>query len=89
MEKFQFTLEYTDNKKNYNVKDFFTKDGHLPFDTHSKEETLIMMQEIAASLQINDAYGLSRLELMLRYELPFFTTNRILVKNWVMGNFIY
>lgn len=86
---FKFSLEYQSQNKECKEDEFFEKEGHLPFDTHSKEETKIMMQEIANALRLEDIYSLKKLETTLRYELPFFATNRRLVRNWLMDNFIF
>lgn len=88
VEDFELTLEYTSDKK-ISKNDFFEKDGSLPFDSQCKGEMKLMMQEVATRLHLKDEYSLRKLEIVLRYELPFFTTNRRLVKNWIMENFIY
>jgi hypothetical protein len=90
MKNFQFTLEYNDkNLEDIDRENYFETQGHLPFDTYSQKETYIMMCEVSKMLHIFDAYSLKKLEIVLRYELPFFVTNRRLVRNWLMDNFIY
>lgn len=88
MDNYDFSLEYSCTKE-VNKELFLSEEAHLPFDSNSKEEMRTMMQEIAHCLNLNEEYTLRKLEVVLRYELPFFATNRRLVKNWLMDNFIY
>lgn len=68
---------------------YFKEEGNLPFNTDSKVQMQVMMQEICAKLSLNDEYLLKKLEIMLKYELPFFATNRKLARNWMCENFIF
>jgi hypothetical protein len=89
MNSYNFTLEYTSPKREIDKEKYFEEEGSLAFDTHSLEETKIMMQAISSGLSIKDEYSLKKLEVLLRYDLPFFATNRRLVRNWLMENFIF
>jgi hypothetical protein len=85
---YQLTLEYS-RKKEINFEDFLNKEALLPFDSNCANEMKAMMKAIAIGLNLKEEYSFRKLEIILRYELPFFTTNRRLVKNWLMENFIY
>lgn len=49
----------------------------------------VMMQEICDKLLISDAYLIKKLEVVLKYDLPFFATTRNLAKKWTLENFIF
>jgi len=68
---------------------FFTEEGDLPFNTDSKRQMQVMMKEVSDKLAIQDEYLIKKLEMMLKYELPFFATNRRLARNWMIENFIF
>lgn len=89
MKNYKFELEYNSQNISVNSESFFEEEGNLPFDTHSLVHTKIMMEEIQKALDLQDTYSLKKLEIVLRYELPFFAVNRRLIKNWLMDNFIY
>ena len=84
--KLQF--EYT-NHNTISTKDFFNRDGVLVFDVESKNEMKIMLEDISNKLNIADDYLIKKLEMMLKYELPFFATNRRLARDWMVDNFIF
>jgi len=84
----ELNLDYEKEEK-LNKKDFFEKDGGLTFDSTSKTQMQIMMESLIDELNLSDKYAITKLEYMLRYELPFFTTNRRLVKNWILNNFVF
>lgn len=88
MDDFKLELEYTCKEK-IDKEKFFEENGSNPFNTNSSEETKYMMKAVSEALNIEDDYRLRKLEITLRYDLPFFATNRRLVKNWLMDNFIY
>ncbi len=68
---------------------YFEEEGSLPFNTESKKQMKVMMNEICDKLALKDEYLVKKLEQMLKYELPFFATNRRLVRNWMIENFIF
>ncbi len=68
---------------------FFNNDGSMPFDTESKMQMKVMMKEVSDKLSIEDQYLIKKLEMMLKYELPFFATNRRLARDWMVENFIF
>ncbi len=89
-------MNLTDLQFNYTLEDedvtmskFFEEEGTLPFNTNSKIQMQMMMEEVCHTLALIDDYSIKKLEMMLKYELPFFTVNRRLVRNWVIENFIY
>jgi hypothetical protein len=88
IDSYQFALEYS-KEKEINYEDFLTKEAFLPFDSNCINEMKAMMRELALELKLQEEYSYRKLEIVLRYELPFFATNRRLVKNWLMENFIY
>lgn len=88
MDNYDFSLEYSCTKE-IDKELFLNDESNLPFDSNSKEQMRVMMSEIAKCLNLTEEYTLRKLEVVLRYELPFFATNRRLVKNWLMDNFIY
>lgn len=70
-------------------KSFLDEDGGKVFDANSLAQMRLMMARVCEKMDINDAYSIKKLEMMLKYELPFFATNRRLVYNWVIENFNY
>ena len=85
--KLQF--EYDNSALTIDEKEFFEKNGNLPFDTECKLQMQVMMKEVCDKLHLNDEYLIKKLEMMLKYELPFFATNRRLARNWMVENFIF
>jgi len=83
--EFAYELE----NEEIDTKKYLNEEGNLPFNSNSKSQMKVMMQEICATLSLNDEYSKKKLEVCLRYELPSFTANRKLVKNWVVNNFMY
>ncbi|MBL0686648.1 MAG: hypothetical protein JJV95_05840 [Sulfurospirillum sp.] len=83
----QFEYKNIDNCINKIV--FFEEEGNLVFDTESKNQMEIMMNEICDKLKLESDYLIKKLEFMLKYELPFFATNRRLARNWMLDNFIF
>jgi len=82
-------FDYEIENEQLNIEKFLEEEGYLPFNPKSKTQMKVMMQEICATLLLDDEYLKKKLEVCLRYELPSFTANRKLVKNWVVNNFIY
>lgn len=82
-------FDYEIENEEINIQKYFKEEGNLPFNSNSKSQMKVMMQEICATLSLNDEYSKKKLEVCLRYELPSFTANRKLVKNWVVNNFMY
>jgi len=82
-------LEYSIENEKIDNERYLNEEGNLPFNSNSKSQMKVMMQEICATLSLNDEYSKKKLEVCLRYELPSFTANRKLVKNWVVNNFMY
>jgi hypothetical protein len=82
-------FEYTLLNEKINYEKYFEEEGNLPFNPESKNQMKVMMKEISDKLQLKDEYLIKKLEMMLKYELPFFTTNRRLVRNWMKENFIF
>jgi len=85
--KLQF--DYKKENEEIEEKTFFGENGNLLFDTDSKVQMKVMMKEVCDKLQLKDEYLIKKLELMLKYELPFFATNRLLARNWMVENFIF
>ncbi len=83
----QFEYEIEDEK--LDIEKFFEEEGSLVFNVKSKMQMQVMMQEVCAKLSLTDEYLIKKLELMLKYELPFFATNRRLARNWMVENFIF
>jgi hypothetical protein len=82
-------FEYVDDGKVYDEAKFFKEEGSEKFDVNSRQQMLIMLQNIADGLGLNDEYSIKRVETMLKFELPFFAVNRRLIREWVLENFIY
>jgi len=82
-------FEYKLLDEEIDVKKYFEEEGNLPFDKESKIQMKVMMKEISDKLSLEDEYLIKKLEMMLKYELPFFATNRRLVRNWMLENFIF
>ncbi len=82
-------FDYESDGNSYDIATFFDKEGKEKFNPKSKEQMLIMLQDIATKLNIDDEYGIKRLEVMIHYELPFFAINRRLIRDWLLKNFIY
>lgn len=83
----QFEYDIPDEK--IDVAKYFEEEGNLPFNTESKTQMKVMMKEICDKLALQNEYLIKKLEVMLKYELPFFATNRRLARNWMMENFIF
>ena len=83
----QFEYELMDEK--IDITKFFEEESNHPFNTDSKIQMQVMMKEICDKLALQDEYLVKKLEMMLKYELPFFATNRRLAKNWMIENFIF
>jgi len=81
-------LDYQQDPNEYDAEHFFERDGSEKFDANSANQMLIMLNQIALDIHL-DAYALKKLEIFLRTELPFFTVNRRLVRQWVNENFLY
>ncbi len=82
-------FEYKSEDKNIDVNKYFDEYGNLPFNTESKIQMQVMMKEVCDKLALQDEYLVKKLEMMLKYELPFFATNRRLARNWMIENFIF
>jgi hypothetical protein len=82
-------FDYEIENEEIDAKKYFEENGNLPFNTNSKVQMQVMMQEICAKLSLSDEYLIKKLELMLKYELPFFASNRKLARNWIVKNFIF
>jgi len=82
-------FEYENIDENIDEKKYFEEEGSLPFDTQSKKQMKVMMKEVCDRLNLQDEYLIKKLEMMLKYELPFFATNRRLARNWMIENFIF
>ena len=82
-------FDYTLLDEDIDKDKFFKENGNLVFDTQSKNQMKVMMKEICDKLQLEDEYLIKKLEMMLKYELPFFATNRKLARNWMVENFIF
>ncbi|WP_458701637.1 hypothetical protein ACKGJI_05790 [Sulfurospirillum sp. 1307] len=85
----ELNLDYEKIDEKINKEKFLEEEGSELFDNQSKNQMLVMIEIIINELGISDEYSIKKLECMLRYELPFFATNRRLVKNWVVNNFMY
>ncbi len=82
-------FEYSLLNENIIDEKYFEEEGNLPFNPESKTQMKVMIKEISDKLQLKDEYLIKKLEMMLKYELPFFATNRRLVRNWMEENFIF
>ena len=82
-------FEYNEDKNIYDKNRFFTEEGSEKFIDTSKKQMLLMLQTITNELNITDEYGVKKVEVMLKSELPFFAVNRRIIKNWILQNFIY
>lgn len=82
-------FEYDLENEEMDVSRYFLEDGALPFNPSSKRQMQIMMEEVFLALNLQDEYSAKKLEMILKYELPTFTANRRLVKNWILENFIF
>ena len=85
----ELQFEYNALDEEIDIVKFFEEDGNLPFDTESKTQMQVMMKEVCDKLALQDEYSIKKLEMMLKYELPFFATNRRLARNWMFKNFIF
>jgi len=83
----QFEYNLLDEK--IDEEKYFEENGNLPFDTESKVQMQVMIKEVCDKLRLKDEYLIKKLEMMLKYELPFFATNRRLARNWIVENFIF
>jgi len=82
-------FEYNEDENIYEKHRFFTEEGSEKFIDTSKKQMLLMLQTITDELNITDEYGVKKVEVMLKSELPFFAVNRRIIKNWILQNFIY
>ena len=82
-------FEYKVMDETIDIKEFFEVDSSVPFNTESKKQMQVMMKEVCDKLALKDEYSIKKLEMMLKYELPFFATNRRLARNWMIENFIF
>lgn len=82
-------FQYKKEDEKLDEKSYFESNAHLPFDSDSKIQMQIMINAICNEIQHLDDYAIKRLEVCLKYELPFFASNRRLVKNWILENFIF
>jgi hypothetical protein len=82
-------FEYEILNETIDIKEFFEEEGNLPFNTESKKQMQVMMKEVCDKLALQDEYLIKKLEMILKYELPFFATNRRLARNWMIENFIF
>ena len=82
-------FDYEIENEQLNIEKFFEEEGHLPFNTNSKTQMKVMMQEVCDKLTITDEYLVKKLEVVLKYDLPFFATTRNLARNWIVENFIF
>ncbi len=82
-------FEYNEDENIYDKNRFFTEEGSEKFIDTSKKQMLLMLQTITDALNITDEYGVKKVEVMLKSELPFFAVNRRIIKNWILQNFIY
>lgn len=80
-------FDYEPDERTYDAMRYF-EEASEPFDKHSSKQMLLMMNRLSHELQLDD-YGLKRLEVMLRTDLPFFAINRRLILNWVSENFLF
>jgi len=85
----EIQFEYKEVDEKIDTVKFFEEEGNLPFDTDSKTQMQVMMKEVCDKLALQDEYLIKKLEMMLKYELPFFATNRRLARNWMIENFIF
>jgi len=85
----EIQFEYKEVDEKIDTVKFFKEEGNLPFDTDSKTQMQVMMKEVCDKLALQDEYLIKKLEMMLKYELPFFATNRRLARNWMIENFIF
>ncbi len=85
----ELEFEYKNVNECIDEDKFFEEDGNLPFDSESKAQMQVMMKEVCDKLALKDEYLIKKLEMMLKYELPFFATNRRLARNWMVENFIF
>jgi len=82
-------FEYEKENEQIDTDKFFEDEGNLTFDTESKIQMKVMMKEVCDKLQLKDEYSIKKLEMVLKYELPFFAINRRLVRKWTVENFIF
>jgi len=82
-------FDYKNADESIDIEKFFEEEGSLVFDTESKAQMKVMMKDICDKLHITDEYLVKKLEMMLKYELPFFATNRRLARDWMLENFIF
>jgi len=82
-------FDYEIENEQFDIKKFFDEEGHLPFNPNSKIQMKVMMEEVCDKLTITDEYLVKKLEVVLKYDLPFFATTRNLARNWVVENFIF
>lgn len=85
----ELQFDYKNSDESIDIEKFFQEEGTLAFDTESKIQMKVMIKEICDRLQITDEYLIKKLEMMLKYELPFFATNRRLARDWMVQNFIF
>jgi len=69
-------FDYEIENEHLSIEKFFEEEGHLPFNPKSKTQMKAMMQEVCDKLSITDEYLVKKLEVVLKYDLPFFATTR-------------
>jgi hypothetical protein len=82
-------FDYEIENEQLDTEKFFEEEGYLPFNPKSKTQMKAMMQEVCDKLSITDEYLVKKLEVVLKYDLPFFAKTRNLARNWVVENFIF
>lgn len=81
-------FDYASDEKFYDAARYFEEESGEKFDKTSAKQMVVMINRLSYDLGLDD-YGIKRLEVVLREDLPFFTVNRRLVLNWCRDNFIY
>lgn len=81
-------FEYEADAKIYDEMRYLEEESGEKFDKTSAKQMVIMINRLSYELGLDD-YGIKRLEVVLREDLPFFAVNRRLVLNWCKDNFIY
>lgn len=81
-------FDYASDEKFYDETRYFEEESGEKFDKTSAKQMVVMINRLSYDLGLDD-YGIKRLEVVLREDLPFFAVNRRLVLNWCRDNFIY
>ncbi|MBV5279473.1 MAG: hypothetical protein J0647_10730 [Campylobacteraceae bacterium] len=86
------SLHVNENALQFNYvsdeKMYFEEEGGKAFDKTSAKQMMIMINRLSYELGLDD-YGIKRLEVFLREDLPSFAINRRLVLNWSTENFLF